>query len=85
MKRILRWMGIGLLSVVLLLVAAGGIIYLLSERLLRQTYPEPRVDIAVPSDSESVSEGHQLALIRGCSSDCPGASQIQGTTGLFVW
>ena len=77
MNRILRWLRIGLLSVVLLLVVAGGIIYLLSERLLRRTYTEPRVDIAVPSDSESVSEGHRLAVIRGCSSDCHGKS-IEG-------
>jgi len=81
MKRILRWLRIGLLAVVLLLVVAGAIIYLLSERLLRRTYTEPRVDIAVPSDSESVREGHRLAVIRGCSRDCHG-SEIQG--GVFI-
>jgi mono/diheme cytochrome c family protein len=77
MKRILRWLRIGLLSLVLLLVLAGGVVYLLSERLLRRTYTEPRVDIAVPRDSASITEGHRLALIRGCAT-CHGAD-VEGS------
>ena len=55
MKRVLRLLRIGLLSAGLLLVLAGVIIYLLSERVLRRTYTEPRVGIAVPSDPASIS------------------------------
>jgi cytochrome c553 len=81
MKDILHWLRIGLLSVVLLVVLVGAIVYLLSERVLRRTYTEPRVDIAMPSDAASVSEGHRLALIRGCASDCHG-TEIEG--GVFI-
>ena len=77
MKRMLRWLRIGLLSVVLLLVLVGAIVYLLSERVLRRTYTEPRVDIAVPSDPVSINEGHRLAMIRGCAGGCHG-KEIEG-------
>ena len=81
MKRILRWLRIGLLSIVVGSVLLGAIVYLLSERLLRRTYTEPAVDIPVPSDSASVREGHRLAMVRGCSGGCHGMG-IEG--GVFV-
>jgi cytochrome c553 len=81
MKGILRWVRIGLFSVAVLLVVAGAVIYLLSERILRRTYAEPRVSIAVPSDSRSVIEGRRLSIVRGCSGDCHGM-EIEG--GVFI-
>jgi cytochrome c553 len=67
MNRIMRWFRYGVLSVVLLLVLGSAIVYVLSVRILRRTYTEPRVEIAVPEDSISMREGHRLALIRGCA------------------
>ena len=81
MKSIFHWLRIGLFSVVLLLVVASGVVYVLSERILHRTYTEPRVDIAVPGDSQSVIEGHRLSMVRGCSSDCHGM-EIEG--GVFI-
>ncbi len=81
MKRIWRWLRIGLFSAALLLVVAGAVIYLLSERILRRTYSEPRVGIAVPSDSQSVIEGRRLSMVRGCSGGCHGR-EIEG--GVFI-
>jgi cytochrome c553 len=81
MKRILRWLRIGLLSIALLLVLVGAIVYLLSERVLHRTYAEPRVSIAVPSDSASMAEGRRLSMIRGCAGDCHG-TEIEG--GVFI-
>ena len=81
MKSILHWLRLGFLSVVLLLVVAGAIVYLLSERLLRRTYAVPRVELVVPSDSQSVAEGHRLARVRGCSGGCHGAD-VEG--GVFI-
>ena len=81
MKRFLRWLRIGLLSIVLASVLVGAIVYLLSERLLRRTYTEPAVNIAVPSDSGSVQEGYRLAMVRGCSGGCHGMG-IAG--GVFI-
>ena len=77
MKAIYHWLRAGLLSGLLLLVVGSAMVYLLSERLLRRTYAEPRIDISVPSDSHSVLEGRRLALIRGCSGGCHGM-QIEG-------
>jgi cytochrome c553 len=81
MKRILRWLRIGLLSIVVGSVLLAAIVYLLSERLLRRTYTEPAVSIALPSDSASVQEGHRLAMVRGCSGGCHGMG-IEG--GVFI-
>jgi len=81
MKRILYWLRLALLSVVLVFVVAGAIVYLLSERLLRQTYAVAGVEVEVPGDSQSVSEGHRLALVRGCSGGCHGAT-VEG--GVFI-
>ena len=81
----LRLFRIGLLSVALLLVLVGAIVYLLSEWILRRTYTETRVDIAVPDDSASIGEGHRLARIRGCAGGCHGkdsAGSVLG--GVFV-
>ena len=81
MKGMLRWLRIGLLSLLLIVVVVGAVVYLLSERVLHRTYTEPRVDILVPGDSASVTEGHRLAMVRGCSGGCHGAG-IEG--GVFV-
>jgi cytochrome c553 len=77
-RKVARWLRIGLLSGLLLLVGAAAIVYLLSELALRRTYTEPRVDIVVPSDSQSVLEGHRLAQVRGCSGGCHGANTEGG-------
>lgn len=63
----MRWLLFAALSAVLLLVLGSAIVYVLSERILRRTYTEPRVLIAVPVDSISTREGHRLALIHGCA------------------
>jgi cytochrome c553 len=72
MNRIVRWFRFLGLSVVLLLVLGSAIVFVLSERILRRAYAEPRVEIAVPVDSISLREGHRLALIHGCAT-CHGA------------
>jgi cytochrome c553 len=77
MKRIMRWLRFGALSVVLLLVLGSAIVYVLSERILRRAYTEPRVEITVPEDSISMKEGHRLALVHGCAT-CHG-SDVTGS------
>jgi cytochrome c553 len=84
-KRTLRFLRIALLSVALVVALAGMIVYLLSESIVRRTYTEPRVDVAVPGDSASIGEGHRLAMIRGCAGGCHGrdsAGSVYG--GVFV-
>jgi cytochrome c553 len=81
MKRLLRWLRLGLLWLLALVILTAAVVYLLSERLVRRRYDEPLVAIAVPMDSLSISEGQRLATLRGCSGGCHG-SEIEG--GVFI-
>ena len=72
MLRVLRWLRNGLLGIVGLVVLAAGVLYVLSERIVRRTYQEPLVGLAVPTDSQSIAEGQRLATVRGCSGGCHG-------------
>jgi mono/diheme cytochrome c family protein len=81
MRRLLRWLSIGLLSIVILIVIALAVVYLLSERKLRHRYALPRDSVTVPTDSASIIEGLRLAQLRGCSGGCHG-NQVEGK--LFV-
>jgi mono/diheme cytochrome c family protein len=53
-------------------VGALGV-YVLSEHIIHRKYDAPLVDIAVPTDAESIHEGERLARIRGCNGGCHGA------------
>jgi mono/diheme cytochrome c family protein len=72
MKRLLRWTGIALGSLLTLVIVAYAIAYVVSERILRRTYEVPAVAIAIPTDTESITEGRRLATIRGCFNGCHG-------------
>ena len=72
MKRLLRWVGIALGSLVVLAVIAYAVVYGVSERRLRTTYEIPAVSISIPTDPESITEGRRLATIHDCFSGCHG-------------
>ena len=72
MKRLLRWIGIALGSVVVLGGIAYTVAYVLSERSLRHTYDVPVVAVSIPADPASIAEGRRLATIRGCVGGCHG-------------
>lgn len=73
MRRLLRWMGIAVATLVALMLVAYGAVYALSERTLRRTYKVPAVTLTIPTDPESIQEGRRLATVRGCN-DCHGKS-----------
>lgn len=77
MKRLLRWTGIGLGSLVGLGIIAYAVLYVLSERVLRRTYDIPAVAISIPTDAASITEGRRLATLRGCFGGCHG-KQAEG-------
>jgi mono/diheme cytochrome c family protein len=81
MPRLLRWLRNVLLGLLGLVVLAAGVLYFLSERIVHRTYREPLVNLAVPTDSQSIAEGRRLATVRGCSGGCHG-SLIEG--GVFI-
>ena len=73
MKRLLRWIGVGLGGLVALAIIAYAIAYVLSERALNRTYAVPKVAaISIPTDPESIAEGRRLATIRSCFKGCHG-------------
>lgn len=74
---LLRWLRNGVVAIVAVALVACGVIYGLSQRILRRTWADPPVSIAVPADSASIVEGRRLAQLRGCSGGCHG-SEIEG-------
>jgi mono/diheme cytochrome c family protein len=77
MKRLLRWIGVGLGSVAGLAIVAYAVVYVLSERVLQHTYAVPTVAISIPTDPASIIEGRRLAIVHGCFNDCHG-KQVEG-------
>jgi cytochrome c553 len=77
MTRALRWTGIAVGSLLGLAVLGYAIVYALSERVLRHTYPTPVIALNVPTDPQSIQEGRRLATIHGCVHDCHG-KEVEG-------
>jgi mono/diheme cytochrome c family protein len=70
--RALRWIGIGVLSLVgLLLIAVIGV-YIASSIRLNKTYEIPAESIVIPSDAASIERGRRLATSVGQCVDCHG-------------
>jgi mono/diheme cytochrome c family protein len=65
-RRILRGVAIVTAIAAGLMLAAGGYVYVASERVIHRKYVVPLTEVAVPSDSAAVAEGRRLAAIRGC-------------------
>jgi cytochrome c553 len=74
-------MGVGFLSLIVLLLLALVVVYILSEVRLRHRYAVPTDSITLPTDSISIAEGQRLARLRGCAGGCHG-SNIEG--GMFI-
>ena len=72
MKRLLRWIGIALGTLVGLCIVAYAVVYVLSERILRRTYEVPTVALSIPTDPASIVEGRRLATIHSCFGGCHG-------------
>lgn len=73
MRRLLRWIGISLGILGMLVLVAYAIIYAISERSLRRTYPIPEVAaLSIPTDPASIAEGKRLATVVGCLNGCHG-------------
>ena len=72
MKRILRWTGIALGSLIGVAIVGYIVIYIFSERILRRTYDRPAIALSIPTDAASIAEGRRLATVRGCFDACHG-------------
>lgn len=72
MIRWLKRIGIGILTLALLLVIAIGAAYAVVGRKLAKRYPTQVAPVAVPSDSLSIAKGHHLAVAVNKCADCHG-------------
>lgn len=66
MRRALRWLRNGVVTLVVLLLLFAATVYARSEWIVRRAYEEPLVSLPVPTDSASIAEGGRLALVHGC-------------------
>ena len=70
--RALRWIGIGFLSLVGLLLIAVVVIYINSNNRMSKTYQIAAEPITIPSDAASIERGRHLATSIGQCVDCHG-------------
>jgi mono/diheme cytochrome c family protein len=70
--RALRWIGIGILSLVGLLLIALIAVYFISSLRLSKTYQIRPETITIPSDAASIERGRHLATSIGQCVDCHG-------------
>ncbi|HEY4367579.1 MAG TPA: c-type cytochrome [Steroidobacteraceae bacterium] len=80
MRRILKWLGIGVATIAAVALVAVLYLFVASQRIIARTYPIPPSSFDAPSDSTSVRKGARLATIYGCN-NCHG--QDMAGTVLF--
>lgn len=78
MMRLLHWLGIAVGTLVAMVVTAFVVVYAISERELRRTYPIPATSGSLPTDPAALAEGQRLATILGCFNGCHGR-QAEGS------
>ncbi|GAB5534802.1 MAG: c-type cytochrome [Rubricoccaceae bacterium] len=71
MKRLLKWVGIILGSVVGLALIAGAVLYVVGGNNIAAAHEVSVGELSIPADSASVAHGARLAGIFGCR-DCHG-------------
>src|SRR5687767_16023654 len=77
MGRVLRWLGIILGVLVLLLLVGALVIYFQSNSKLTRAHEIPSEPISAPTDAEAIAHGEYMVDTRGCK-DCHG-EDLAGT------
>ena len=72
MKKVFKWIGIVIGSLVGFLLVAGAVLYLMGNSRLNKTYDFPPSNIAIPTDDVSIEFGrHRVeSLCAGCHGPC---------------
>ncbi len=80
MKKIFKWIGIVLGSLVGLILVLAAVFYLIGNARLTKTYNFPADNIIIPTDAVSIKRGQHLAkmLCAGCHGE-----NLSGKTGWF--
>jgi cytochrome c553 len=69
MRKVLKWTGIVLGSLLILILVLGGVMYFVGGSKLSRTYAVQTADLVIPTDSASIARGAHLARVNGCT-DC---------------
>jgi mono/diheme cytochrome c family protein len=69
MRKVLKWTGIVLGGLVVLILLIGGVLYFVGGSKLNRTYDVVTADLVIPTDSASIARGARLAVTNGCN-DC---------------
>lgn len=80
MRRALKWLGIGLGSVLCILAVAAIYVWLAAGRLIDQTFVPPESTFVADPATASLEEGRRAAQLRGCFEGCHG-EKMEGS----VW
>ncbi len=73
LRKILKWVGLGLVAIFLVLLLAYGYIYLSTENRIDTKYSVKEDPITLSTDSAVLAKGAHLVTIKGCN-DCHGAN-----------
>ena len=73
MKKVLKWIGLVLGGLIVLVLLAGGVMYVVGGSKLGRTYEAQTADLTIPTDSASIARGAHLARVNGCT-DCHAAN-----------
>src|SRR5262245_84407 len=67
-KTILKWVGIVLLAILVLLIIGAGITYFRAQSRLNQTYNVQVEPVAIPTDAAVIARGKHIAEVvcQGC-------------------
>ncbi|MEP7356034.1 MAG: c-type cytochrome [Anaerolineales bacterium] len=69
MRTILKWIGIILGVLILLVVVIAGALFIRGQMLYNKKYETPAIAVTVPTDAAAVERGHHLATV---TADCVG-------------
>jgi len=81
MKRALKWVGYVFGALVVLILAAVGVLYGVTSGRMSRSYPTQVETLAIPSDAASIERGRHLASAVGKCSACHG----DNLAGAFVF
>lgn len=72
MKRILKWLGIGLGSILALVLVAAIYVWIAGGRIVNEIFAQPESRFAADPASADIEEGRRAAQLRGCFDGCHG-------------
>lgn len=78
MRKVLKWVGIVLGTLALLIAAALIVVYITTNNRMDQLYAVTPPPVSIPTDSASITEGKRLFVLKGCT-ECHG-SDLGGDT-----